>query len=85
MPLSNLLRTAADTCQYCGNKAGVLDRDHLECRRTFDAGWDQMVGLAAEAARSRSLDEKTLRLSMTEIAKNFYGDGNTVNEALEED
>ena len=43
-----------------------------------------MVGLAAEAARSHEFDEKSLRLSIAEIAHGAYGDGATVNEALEE-
>ena len=43
-----------------------------------------MVGLAADAARSHDFDEKSLRLSLAEIARNSYGDGSTVNEALEE-
>ena len=82
MPPSNLLRTV--TCRYYGNKAGALTRDHAECRRTFDTDWNRIVELAAHAARSHSFDEKTLRLSMAEIARSSYGDGNTVNEALEE-
>ena len=40
MPLSNLLKSAAGTCRHCGQKAGVLSRDHPSCRQTFDAGWD---------------------------------------------
>ena len=84
MPLSNLLRSAAGTCRHCGNKAGVIARDHPECRRTFDTGWDRMVGFAADAARSHDFDEKYLRLYLAEIAHSSYGDGATVNEALEE-
>ena len=72
------------TCQYCGNKAGVLARDHPECRRILDAGWNRMVELAANAARTHAFDEKNLRISMAEIARSSYGDGATVNEALEE-
>ena len=68
MSLSNLLRTAAGTCRYCGNKAGVLAWDHRECRRTFAAEWNRMVELAAEAARSHTFDEQTLGLSIVEIA-----------------
>ena len=41
-----------------------------------------MVGLAADAALTRSFDEKSLRLAMAEIAQRSYGD--TVNRALEE-
>jgi hypothetical protein len=43
-----------------------------------------MVALAAEAARTHTFDEKTLRLRMAEIARKSYGDGGTVNQALEE-
>ena len=84
MPLSTILKSAAGTCRYCGNKAGLIARDHPGCRRTFDAGWDRMVRLAADAARTHAFDEKSLRLSLAEIARNSYGDGDTVNQALEE-
>ena len=84
MPLSNLLRSASGTCRYCCNKAGVLARGHPECRRTFDDGWNQMVNLAAEAARSHTFSGNSLRLARAEIANNSYGDGATVNQALEE-
>ena len=43
-----------------------------------------MVAIAAEAVRTHNFDEKTLRLTLAEIARCFYGDGATVNEALEE-
>ena len=84
MSLSNLILSAAGTCRYCGNRAGVLARDHPECRHTFKGGCNRMIELAAEAAISHSFDEKSLRLHIAEIARNSYGDGNTVNQALEE-
>jgi len=84
MPLSSILKYAAGTCRYCRRKAGFLTRDHLSCRQTFDAGWGQMVDIAAEAARTHNFHEKELRLSLAEIAKRSHGDGNTVNQALEE-
>ena len=43
-----------------------------------------MVGFAADAARSHDFNEKSLRLSLAEIASRSYGDGATVNLALEE-
>ena len=46
MPLSNLLELAADTCPFCHQKAGILSREHPECRRTHQAGWNEMVRLA---------------------------------------
>ena len=83
-PLSNLLKSAAGTCRFCGQKAGVLSRDHPGCHRTIDTGFQEMVNLATEAARTHTFDEKTLRLSLAEIARRSYGDGTTVNQALEE-
>ena len=43
-----------------------------------------MQGLAAGAARSHQFDEKALRISLAEIAHRSYGDGATVNQALEQ-
>ena len=43
-----------------------------------------MVELVADAARTHSFDEKTLRLTLAEIAVRSYGDGATVNQAFEE-
>ena len=73
MLLSNLLRSAAGTCRYCGNKAGLIARDHPERRRTFDPGWTKMVELATDAARSHKFDEKSLRLALADIARISYG------------
>ena len=84
MPLFAFLKSAAGTCPFCNQKAGILSREHPECRRAHQAGWDEMVQLAAQAAASRTFDEKTLRLSLAEIARRSYGDGTTVNQALEQ-
>ena len=43
-----------------------------------------MVRLTADAARSHEFDEKSFRFSLAGIARGSYGDGATVNEALEE-
>ncbi len=61
MPLTNLLKSAAGTCPFCYQKAGILSREHGQCRRTFDAGWNEMITLAADAARTHTFDEKSLR------------------------
>ena len=50
----------------------------------MQAGPDEMVELAAQPAASPYLDEKSLRLSSVEISERPYGDGNTINLALEE-
>ena len=83
MPLSTFLKSAAGTCPFCNQKAGILSREHPDCRRTYQAGWDEMVHLAAQAAASPKFDEKSLRLSLAEIARRSYGDDDTINQALE--
>ena len=45
MPLSNLLKSAAGTCPFCSQKAGILSREQPDCRRTFQAGWNEIVRL----------------------------------------
>ena len=83
MPISNILKSAAGTCPFCHQKAGILTRQHPECQRTFQAGWNKMVAIA-ETARIHVFDEKTLRLTLAETAGRSYGDGATVNKTLEE-
>ena len=33
MPLSSLLKSAAGTCPFCNQKAGIFSREHPECLR----------------------------------------------------
>ena len=84
MPLSNLLKSAAGTCPFCNQKAGIISREHPECRRTFQSGWNEMIELAADAARSHEFNPNSLQVSLAEIAMRSYGNGTTVNQALEE-
>ena len=84
MPLSSLLKSAAGTCPFCNQKAGILSREHPDCRRTFQAGWNEMVGLAADAARSHEFHANFLQVSLADITRRSYGDANTVTRALEE-
>ena len=84
MPLSNLLKSAAGTCPFCNQKAGILSREHPECRRAHQAGWNEMVRLAADAAGSHEFNPNYLQVSLTEIARRSYGNASTVTRALEE-
>ena len=84
MPFGNLLKIAARTCSFCRQKVGILTREHPECRRTFQEGWNEMVRMAAAASCTRGFDEKSLRLLLADIAESSYGDGHTINQALEE-
>ena len=72
MSLSNLLKSAADTCPFCHQKAGILSREHPECRRTHQAGWNEMVRLAGGAARSHEFNPNSLQVSLAEIARPSY-------------
>ena len=83
MPLSNFLKSTAGTCPFCNQKAGILSREHPQCRQTFKAGWNEMVHLAAEAAMSHEFHANSLRVSLTVIARHSYGDAGTVGQALE--
>ena len=84
MPISSLLKSAAGTCPLCNQKAGILFREHPDCRRAHQAGWHEMVQLAAQAAGSPDFDESHLRLTLSAVAKISYGNEDTVNQALEE-
>ena len=84
MPLSTILKSAAGTCPFCNQKAGILSREHPQCRRTYQAGWNEMVRLAGFAARSHEFNPNSLRVSLAEIARRSFGDGSTVARALEE-
>ena len=50
MPLSSFLKSAVGTCPFCNQKAGILSREHPQCRRAHQAGWQEIVQLAAQAA-----------------------------------
>ena len=84
MPLSSLLKSAAGTCPFCSQKASILSREHSQCRRTFQVGWDEMVRSAGDAARSHEFHANSLQVSLAEIASRSCGDTSTVARALEE-
>ena len=63
---------------------GLFERSHSECRRIHQAGWEQMVSLATQAARSRDFSESALRKSLSDIAHRSYAGVREIEEALEE-
>ena len=75
MPLSRLLQALNGTCHYCGQKVGLLQRDHPECRRTHTAGIQEMTQLAAQSA---------LRQTLQAIAQRSHATGEDIDRALEE-
>ena len=56
------MKSDAGTCPFCNQKAGTISRAHTECRRAFQAGWNEMVRLAADAARSHELHANSLQV-----------------------
>ena len=84
MPAGRTLKSAAGIFPFCHQKAGISSREHPECRRTCQAGWNKVVNLASEARRSHNFDEKILQLTLAEIAHRSFEDGTTVNQALED-
>ena len=93
IPVAAILRPAtqqpatkadSSTCPFCHQKVGILSREHPECRRAHQAGWHEMVQLAAQAAGSPDFDESHLRLTLSAVAKISYGNEDTVSQALEE-
>ena len=61
-----------------------LDGPPTKCRRTYQAGWNEMFRLASGAARSHEFHPNSLQVSLAEIARRSCGNGSTVARALEE-
>ena len=38
MPITKIIDSLASTCRYCGQKAGILRRNHQECEEAYRAG-----------------------------------------------
>ena len=45
----------------CIQKAGILSREHPDRRRTYQAGWNETVELAAHATRSHEFPANPLQ------------------------
>ena len=56
MSLSNFPKSAPGTCPFCRQKAGILSREHPECRRTHQAGWQEMVHIAAVGGKAQQYE-----------------------------
>ena len=45
MPITQFLHALTATCPFCNQQGGILFREHLQCRRAYQAGWNEMVRL----------------------------------------
>ena len=68
MPIAQILQSLKGTCRFCRQQAGLLQRDHPECIRTHQAGRQEMVQLAAQAASAHTFNETALRHTLQAIA-----------------
>ena len=84
MPLRQLFQSLNGTCRYCGQQAGLLQRDHPECQETHRSGWQEMVQLAAQAASAHTFNEAALRQTLGAIAQRSRATGEDIDRALEE-
>ena len=64
MPIAQILQSLKGTCRFCRQQAGLLKRDHRECRQTHQSGWQEMVQLAAQAASAHTFNEAALRQTL---------------------
>ena len=77
-------QTFYERIKYCGKQVGLFERRHSECQQAHQAGWKEMVSLAAQAATNHTFDEHALRRSLSGIAHRSYAGGREVEQALEE-
>ena len=45
MPITQFLHALTTTCPFCNQQGGILFREHPQCRRAYQAGWNEMVRL----------------------------------------
>ena len=83
MPLAQLLQSMRGRCRYCGQQAGVLQRDHQECQDIHQTSWQQMVSLVTQAAADHTFNEATLRQSLSAIAQRSHATDEDIEHALE--
>ena len=65
-------------------KDSAVNRERRDGKKTSRARWTKGTNPAAEAARTNNFGEKTLLLTLADIACRPYGDGINVNQALED-
>ena len=82
--MNMLLQSLTGTYRYCGQQAGIFQRDHPKCRETHRAGWQEMVSLVAQAAADHSFNETALRQTLQAIAQRSRATDEDIEHALEE-
>ena len=82
MPITKFLKSLNGTCRHCGQKTGLLQRDHPQCRQTHQAGMNEMTQLAAQAAGTSSFNEQALRNTLQAIATRARATEDDISQAI---
>ena len=82
MPITKFLQSLNGTCRHCGQKTGILQRDHPQCRQTHQAGMNEMTQLAAQAAGTSSFNETALRSTLQAIATRARATPEDISQAI---
>ena len=82
MPLAKFLQSLNGTCGHCGQKTGLLQRDHPQCRQTHQSGMNEMTQLAAQAAGTSSFNEQALRSTLQAIATRARATPEDISQAI---
>ena len=82
MPLAKFLQSLNGTCRHCGQKTGLLQRDHPQCRQTHQSGMNEMTQLAAQAAGTSSFNETALRSTLQAIATRARATPEDISQAI---
>ena len=85
MPLNKLAQSLTGTCRHCGQKTGILQRIHPECRQIHQAGIQEMTQLATQAAAAHTFNETALRQTLGGPSPSAPAPpGQDIDRALEE-
>ena len=84
MPITRFLQSMSSTCRHCGQPAGIFQNRHPQCRQIHQAGFQEMVQLAAQAASAHTFNEAALRQTLGAIANRSRATGEDIDRALEE-
>ena len=80
---NNALQFLSSTCRHCGQQTGLLRRTHPECQQTHQAGFQEMLQIAAQAASAHTFNEAALRQTLGAIAQRSHATAEDIEQALE--
>ena len=82
MPITKFLQSLNGTCRHCGQKTGLLQRDHPQCRDLHAQGMREMTDLADQAAGTSGFNETALRTTIQAIATRAQATPDDISRAI---